>query len=224
MGHMKPQWAVMVSLRRRSRRSASGRPCMRGRRPSTASSALNARKSWRGSAAITRRSRRSRTPRSTRDLAPGAHVWIEVETQYQQQIAGGPSAGGFRDSAPRREATTKHIWQFEVPASGEVAPESFEYQFPAANWTSSDHFGSIQLKTRFKIDDARGLRRTGYGEVGEVTFGMPVPPGSTQLSRCLRLHDEGNRLAVETAADCLDSTFNAARQGGHRVQMRLSSR
>jgi len=161
---------------------------------------------------------------TTRDLAPGSHVWIEVETQYQQQVAGGPSAGGFRDSAPRQEAKTKHIWQFEVPASGEVAPESFEYEFPAVDWTNADHFGSIQLKTRFKIDDPQGSRRIGYGEIGEVTFGMPVPAGSTQLARCLRLHDEGNRLTVETAADCRASTFKAARQGGHRVHMKPSSR
>jgi hypothetical protein len=160
---------------------------------------------------------------TTHDLAPGAHVWIEVEAQYQGQIAAGPAAGGFKDSAPRQGATTRHTWQFEVPASGEVAPESFEYQFPAADWASSSHFGSIQLKTRFKIDDPQGKRRVGYGEVGEVTFGMPVPAGSTQLARCLRLRDEGDRLAVETAADCSDSTFDAARQGGHRVHLRPGS-
>ncbi|HYX26580.1 MAG TPA: hypothetical protein VFC23_20670, partial [Thermoanaerobaculia bacterium] len=161
---------------------------------------------------------------TTRNLAPGAHVWIEVEAQYQQQVAAGPSAGGFRDSASRRDAKTKHVWQFEVPASGEVVPESYEYQFPAdVDWASSDHFGSIHLKTRFKIDNPRGPRRPGYGEVTEASFAMPVRAGSAQLSRCLRLHDEGDRLTVETAADCRDSTFKA-RQGGYRVHMRPSSR
>jgi hypothetical protein len=162
---------------------------------------------------------------TTRNLAPGAHVWIEVEAQYQQLVAGGPAAGGFRDSAPRRDANARHSWQFEVPATGEVAPASYEYQFPAdVDWTNSGHFGSIYLKTRFKIDNPRGPRRPGYGEVIEASFAMPVPAGAAQLSRCLRLHDEGNRLTVETAADCRDSTFDKARQGGYRVHMGPSSR
>ncbi len=162
---------------------------------------------------------------TTRSLAPGAHVWIEVEAQYQQQVAAGPAAGGFRDTAPRKSANAKHVWQFEVPANGEVTPESYEYQFPVdVDWKGSDHFGSIQLKTRFKIDNPRGPRRPGYGEVTEASFGMPVPAGSTQLSRCLRLHDEGNRLTVETAADCRESTFDKSRRGGYRVHMKPSSR
>ena len=160
---------------------------------------------------------------TTRDLAPGAHVWIEVEAQYQQQAVR-PSTG-FRDSALRQDAAAKHVWQFEVPASGEASPESYTYQFPAGvDWTKPDHFGSIYLKTRFRIDNPHGPRRTGYGEVTEVTFGMPIPDGTPQLSRCLRLRDEGDRLTAETAADCRDSTFEKARLGGRRVHVRPSPR
>lgn len=155
----------------------------------------------------------------TRDLVPGTHVWIEVEPQYQQMAA--KAGGAFKDSAPRLSAKDKHVWQFEVPARGEVAPVSYEFTFPDdVSRAQSDHFGSIYLKTRFKIDNPQGSPRAGYGEVNEMTFGMPVPAGATQLSRCLRLRDEGNRLTVETAADCRDSTFDQARLGGHRVHMK----
>jgi hypothetical protein len=161
---------------------------------------------------------------TARDLAPGSHVWIEVEAQYQEQIAAGPAAGGFVDSSPRRSADAPHIWQFDVPASGQIPTETYEYRFPPdVDWTSSGHFGSIYLKTRFKID-APGAPRPGYGEVAEVTFGMPVPAGSTRLSRCLRLRDEGDRLRVETASDCRESTFDKARTGGTRVHMGPTSR
>lgn len=158
---------------------------------------------------------------TTRDLPPGSQVWIEVEPQYQPQVAAGPD-GGFRDSAPPQAAQTKHVWSFEVPASGVVAPASHHFNFPAGK--NGTNFGSIYLKTRFKIDDPRGTRRPGYGDVTEVTLGMPVPDGATRLTRCLRLRDEGDRLTVETAADCLDETFEKARRSGNRVRMKAPGR
>jgi hypothetical protein len=162
---------------------------------------------------------------TTRDLPPGTHVWVEVEARYQQQVAGGPAEGGFRDASPTREVSAKHTWQFEVPASGEVTPQAFDYPLPmGANRAKADSFGSIYLRTRFKVDDPRGSKRGGYGQETEVTFGMPSPAGATELARCLRFRDEGKRLKVETAADCQDASFEKARLGANRVHMKPSSR
>ena len=56
---------------------------------------------------------------------------------------------------------------------------SYEFTFPDdVSRAQSDHFGSIYLKTRFKIDNPQGSPRAGYGEVNEMTFGMPVPAGA----------------------------------------------
>lgn len=157
---------------------------------------------------------------TTRGLTPGARVWIEVEAQYQPQ-----DAGSFRDAGPRRSAQAKHVWSFEVPQSGTVAPTSYQFTFPAEkDVPDPDRFGSIYLKTRFKIDDPRAAARRGFGEITEVTFGLPVPPGASWLSRCLRLHEEGDRLNVETAADCLDASFDKAGRSGHRVRMKAPAR
>jgi len=162
---------------------------------------------------------------TTSNLPPGARVWIEVEAQYQGVVAE-PSAGGaLRDSGAPQSANAKHVWQFQVPPSGEVAPTSYELPLPAGvDQKSSDHLGSIYLKTRFKIDSPTGPQRAGYGEVQEMTFGMPVPPGKTQLARCLRLREDGDRLRVETAKDCRDSSFARAEQSGVRVHMNPPSR
>jgi hypothetical protein len=161
---------------------------------------------------------------TTRGLPPGARVWIEVEARYQG-VAAEPSAGGaFRDSGAAQYANGKHVWQFQVPPIGEVAPASYEFQFPdSVDQKRSDHQGSIYLQTRFRIDSPTGRQRAGYGEVQEMTFGLPVPPGATQLARCLRLREDGNRLRVETAKDCRDSSFAQPDQNGIRVHMSPSS-
>jgi hypothetical protein len=82
--------------------------------------------------------------------------------------------------------------------------------------TEPDRFGAIYLKTRFRIDHPEARKRTGYGEVHEVTLAMSVPPGAAQLSRCLRLREEGGDLKLEIAADCRDSSFAKSAQGGSR--------
>jgi hypothetical protein len=159
---------------------------------------------------------------TTRDLAPGSHVWLEVEPVSQQETAAGPSRGGFRDTAQPRSAG-KHIWRFEVSASGKSAAEPFDFQFPPdLDWAKSD-LGSIYLKTRFKIDQP-GAKRPPFGELTELTLAMPVRPGATEVARCLRFHDEGQRLMVETAADCSEAAFDKASHGGYRLRMRSNSR
>jgi hypothetical protein len=157
---------------------------------------------------------------TTRGLTPGARVWIEVEAQYQPQ-----DAGSFRDVGPRQLSQAKHVWSFEVPQDGVVAPTSYQFTFPAEkDDPRPDRFGSIYLKTRFRIDDPRTSARQGFGEITEVTFGLPVPPGATRLSRCLRLNDQGDRLTVETAADCLDTSFDKASRSGYRVHGKAPTR
>jgi len=158
---------------------------------------------------------------TTKGLTPGSRVWIEVESEYQGMTVEGPAHGGFRDAGLPQTAKAKHVWQFEVPASGEAAPTTHNFEFPASvAVASADHFGSVVLKTRFRIDDPKRLRQNGYGEVTEATFGLPAPAGATQLARCLRLRQDGDRLSVETAADCRDSTFSKA--GKYRTEGRRS--
>lgn len=158
---------------------------------------------------------------TARDLSPGARVWIEVEVQYQPLAAQSPSEGGFKDAGPGQAARAQHVWRFEVPANGEVTPSSYRFSIPVdRNWRGSDEFAALSLKTRFKIDDSSKAGRAGYGEVTEVTFGMPAPAGVTELSRCLRLRDDGYRLMVETAGSCLDEAFDARRRSGYRVRMK----
>jgi hypothetical protein len=162
---------------------------------------------------------------TTRNLPPGTRVWIEVEAQYQGVVADSSAGGAFRDSGTLQSANGKHVWQLQVPPIGDVAPTSYELPLPAGvDQKSSDHLGSIYLKTRFKIDSPTGSRRPGYGEIQEMTFGMPVPPAGTPLARCLRLREDGDRLRVETAKDCRDSSFAQAENSGVRVHRKPPSR
>lgn len=159
-----------------------------------------------------------------RGLAAGAQLWVEVTAQYQSLTALPPARGGFRNAAQPESASGPFVWQFTVPASGEVAPTAYRFEFPVEITSAEpDHFGAIYLKTRFRIDHPQGLKRTGYGEVHEVTFATPVPPGASQLSRCLRLREEGDRFIVETAADCRDATFAKAAHGTS-LGMKMPSR
>jgi len=144
-----------------------------------------------------------------RDLTPGAHVWVEVRPEYHQTAM----AQGGQDSGVLQEAKGESVWQFDVPASGQVAPISHDFTFPVdLDRTRSDPVGFIKLKTRFRIDHPTGQDKVGYGEIYELTLAMPVPPGTAALSRCLRLREVGDKLTVETAADCLDSSFGRRRQ------------
>jgi hypothetical protein len=162
---------------------------------------------------------------ATRNLPPGSQVWIEVEALYQGVVADPKAGGALRDSGAPQSATAKHVWQFRVPPSGDPVPASYELQFPASfAQKSADTLGSIYLKTRFKVDTPAGPGHAGYGEIQEMTFGMPVPPGATQLTRCLRLREDGDRLRVETAKDCRDSSFTQGEQRGVRVHMNTPSR
>ena len=140
-----------------------------------------------------------------RDLTPGAHVWVEVRPEYHQTAM----AQGGQDSGVLQEAKGESVWQFDVPASGQVAPISHDFTFPVdLDRTSSDPVGFIKLKTRFKVDHPAGQDKVGYGEIYEATLAMPVSAGTAPLSRCLRLREVGDKMIVETAADCLDSSFS----------------
>ena len=155
---------------------------------------------------------------TTRDLSPDARVWVEVEVQYQALAPQAPSAGGFKDSGLAQAAKFKHAWQFEIPAGGEITSGSHRFSIPVdRDRKGSDEFASLSLKVRFKIDDPSKLGRPGFGEVTEVTFGMAAPAGVTELSRCLRLRDEGTRLMVETGETCLDEAFD---RSGYRVHVK----
>jgi hypothetical protein len=168
---------------------------------------------------------------TTRGLPAGAQVWIEVEPEYHEMVAPAPSTGAtLREVRPpvAAEAEGKYAWQLEVPAGGEVIPSSHDFTFPATiDWTSSDHDGegavgavrAIYLKTRFRIDSLEGPLKGGYGGIHEATFGVSLPVGATEVSRCLRLRTEGGRLAAETAADCSDASFAKAHDS--RMHVRL---
>ena len=138
--------------------------------------------------------------------------------EYQGQVALGPLEGGFKDAGPRQAAEAKYVWRFEVPEGGEATPSSHRFTIPVNRaGKGADELASLSLKTRFKIDDLSKAGRPGFGEVIETTFAMGAPAGVKELSRCLRLRDEGERLAVETAESCLDEAFD--RQGGGRVRV-----
>jgi len=141
-----------------------------------------------------------------RDLTPGAHVWVEVRPEYHQAAM----AQGGQESGVLQVATGESVWQFDVPASGQVAPISHDFTFAVdLDRTSSDPVGFIKLETRFKVDHPTGQDKVGYGEVYEATLAMPVSPGTAPLARCLRLREVGDRMIVETAADCLDASFKS---------------
>ncbi|HEV3074635.1 MAG TPA: hypothetical protein VHB47_09485 [Thermoanaerobaculia bacterium] len=139
-----------------------------------------------------------------RDLTPGAHVWVEVRPQYHQaaMVQDGMESGALE------EAKGESVWQFDVPASGRVAPITHDFTFAVdLDRTGTDPVGFITFKTRFKIEHPTGQDKVGYGEVYEATLAMLVMPGASPLSRCLRLREVGGKMIVETAADCLDSSF-----------------
>jgi hypothetical protein len=76
---------------------------------------------------------------------------------------------------------------------------------------------AILLTVRFRIDDPTRRKQNGYGDVFEQTFTVSAPSGMKDISRCLHLRQEGERLTVGVAADCRDSSYAASRQGGLRV-------
>ena len=160
---------------------------------------------------------------TTRDLPPGAHVWVEVVPEYYQTTT--PAAASLgEENSPPEQATGEFVWAFDVPAGGEVAPLAHDFTFPVElDRTSRDHVGSIRLKARFKIDLPSQQQRGAYGEVIEATFGMPVLPGNAPLSRCLRLREGSSKLLAETAPDCRDATFASLRRGEHRIRVKGSS-
>lgn len=156
-------------------------------------------------------------------LTPGARVWLEVEPQYQGTAVGDPARGGFKDVGPAQAADAKHVWQFQVPVDGGASASAYRFEFPP-NVASGDRFGSILLKTRFRIDDPARPRQNGYGEVIEQTFAMPTPAGATELSRCLLVRQDGDRLTVGTAADCRDSTFAKTERNGIKIRKGTSGK
>ena len=146
---------------------------------------------------------------AVRDMTPGAHVWMEVRPEYGQIAR---PAGG-QDFSAMAEAAGESVWQFDVPASGKTSTgHDFEFPLEIDRSSSADHVGVIHLRTRFRIDGPQGEKKTGYGDTTEVTLAMPVLPGTAALSRCLRLREAGNRLTLESAADCLDASFVKSRK------------
>jgi hypothetical protein len=135
---------------------------------------------------------------------------------------GGPSQGGFRDKGALQKTTAKHEWQLEVPVSGVLSPSTYRFELPASVESASrDHFGSIVLRTRFRIDDPARRHQSGYGEVIEQSFAIPAPAGATELTRCLFLRQEGDHLRVGTAADCRDSTLDRSGRSGFRASGKM---
>ncbi len=147
-----------------------------------------------------------------RDLAPGAHVWLEVRPEYGQVGAPGTGSEMASDAAPQVSAQGESVWELEVPANGSASPGAHVFSFPLEiDRTSTERKGMIRLKIRFKIDAAAGTQKAdgypGYGQLHELTLAMPVPRGGAPLERCLRLREAGKRLVAETAANCLDTSF-----------------
>jgi hypothetical protein len=159
-------------------------------------------------------------------LPLGAQVWIEVEPQYHEIVAPTPADSSLRESRPPVAAAEgKRAWQLEVPPGGAVASTVQDFTFPATvDWTSPSGPGqpirAIFLKTRFRIDTPGQPPRAGYGEAQESTLAMSVPPGASEVSRCLRLRAESGRLALESAADCSEASFTRAQSDG-RMHVRL---
>lgn len=147
---------------------------------------------------------------AARDLAPGAHVWLEVRPAYHQLAMHNPPPDGGQEPSASEEAKGEFVWQFEVPASGNVSPIAHDFAFVVdLDRSTSDHLGLIRLKMRFRIDGPAGQQRTGYGETHELTLAMGVQPGTDPLARCLRLREVDGKLIAETAANCLDSSFKS---------------
>ena len=141
---------------------------------------------------------------AARDLPGGAHVWIEVVPEYGQTVM----PPGTREVAAAQAAKGESVWRFDVPAGGNVTPIAHEFSFPVdIARTGGDRLGSIHLKARFRVDVPSGKDLPGAGEIQEATLAMPVPAGSAPLTRCVRLRAVGERLMLETAADCQDTSF-----------------
>ena len=148
----------------------------------------------------------------TRNLPAGARVWLQVEPEHYQTPAPTPASLGEESSAPE-QASGDSIWQFEVPASGSAPPSTHKFTFPTnLEPTSAKSVSSIRLKIRFKVD-APG-RQGAYGEVITATLGMPVLANKLPLSRCVRLREDSDKLILESAPDCSDSSFASLRRNG----------
>jgi hypothetical protein len=149
----------------------------------------------------------------TRDLPAGARVWLQVEPEHYQTPAPTPASLGEESSTPE-PASGDSIWQFEVPASGSAPPSTHKFNLPTdlERTTSARSVSSIHLKIRFKVD-APG-RQGAYGEVITATFGMPVLANNLPLSRCVRLREDSDKLILESAPDCSDSSFASFRRNG----------
>jgi hypothetical protein len=146
---------------------------------------------------------------AVRDLAPGAHVWLEVRPEYGQIGEPGTASDLESDAAPLVSAQGESVWDLVVPANGSASPGARMFSFPLDfDRTSAERKGMIRLKILFRIDAAAGTQKAdgypGYGQLHELTLAMPVPRGGAPLERCLRLREAGKRLFAETAANCLD--------------------
>lgn len=140
----------------------------------------------------------------TKNLPAGAKVWLQVEPEHYQTSAPTPASLGEASSAAE-PASGASIWQFEVPAGGSAPPSTHTVTFPTdLQPTTANSISSIRLKVSFKVD-APG-QQGAYGEVIQANLGMPVL-GNVPLSRCLRLREDGNRLILDSAPDCSDTSF-----------------
>jgi hypothetical protein len=141
----------------------------------------------------------------TKDLPAGAHVWLQVEPEHYNTPAPTPASLGEASSSPE-PASGDSIWQFDVPGGGSAAPSTHTFTFPTdLQPTRSKVVSSIRLKTSFKVD-APG-QQDPYGEMMQANFGLPILNNNAPLARCLRLRADGNKLILESAADCSDAAF-----------------
>jgi hypothetical protein len=160
---------------------------------------------------------------TTRGLTPGAEVWIEVTPEYHEISL--PSLDKADKVEPEQTAApleARHAWTVVAPVSGVVAPTEFAFTFPpAVSWTSlgtpPKFVPAILLKTRYRLDEPGA---TSPAQIHELTLGLAVPPGLTEVSRCLRLRAQGGETIVDLADDCTDEAFARAPADGGQPDLR----
>jgi hypothetical protein len=141
----------------------------------------------------------------TKDLPAGAKVWLQVEPEHYQTPAPTPASLGDVSNTPE-PARGDSIWQFEVPAGGSAPSTTHRFTFPTdLQPTSANSVSSIRLKVSFKVD-APG-QQGAYGELIHANLAMPVLANNLPLSRCVRLREDSDKLILESAPDCSDSSF-----------------
>jgi hypothetical protein len=152
----------------------------------------------------------------TKDLPAGAKVWLQIEPEHYRSSAPTPATLGEVSGAPE-PASGDSIWQFEVPAGGSAPASTHTFTFPIdLQPTRAKVVSSIRLRVSFKID-APGQPSLS-GQLIKAALGMPVLADNSRLARCVRLREEGDKLILESAPDCSDSSFASL---GHNGRIRF---